>query len=72
MASFFDGMPMPEPSALVGFARNRIERRRETSWTVSSYAGAKHWIGFEEVAEAAYAEADHDAVEVLERRIAQE
>ena len=29
MASFFDGMPTPEPSALVGFAANRIERRSE-------------------------------------------
>src|SRR5437016_731540 len=29
MASFFDGMPTREPSGLVGFAGNRIERRSE-------------------------------------------
>jgi len=29
MASFFDGLPAVEPSALVGFAGNRIDRRSE-------------------------------------------
>ena len=29
MPGFFDGMPETEPSSLVGFARNRIERRSE-------------------------------------------